>query len=125
MAADRGEYQKVGRSLGGGSILKGRWQGGFLGSAPSPPYLRWILPPASSELTLTTPLTNHPKPQSSRGSTPHNCLTGQQLALGVWLGAVSASIQVRLVAESISGMVGMGPTPESHLASVPSRSSPS
>ena len=49
---------------------------------------------------------------------------GQHPALSVWLGALSASIRVKLVAESISGMVGMRTTPESGLASVPSRSSP-
>jgi hypothetical protein len=32
LVADEGEYQKVGRSFRRGWILKGRWQGGFLGS---------------------------------------------------------------------------------------------
>ena len=124
MTADRGDYQKVGRSLGEGSISKGRWPSRFPGPAPSLPYLRWIPPSASRELTLTTPLTDHPRSDAVAPRLLPNCLTGQHPALAYWLGALSASIRVKLMAESISGMVGMEPAPESGMASVPSRSSP-
>ena len=123
MTADRGDCQKVGRGFTGGSVLKGGWQGGFSGSGLSPPYLRWTLPPASPELTLTTPLTNHSKPGAAPWVSWAATASERVAPLGDWLGALSASIRVRLVAPTISGMVGMDPAPKSGGGSVPSRSS--
>ena len=81
MTAGRGDCQKVGRGFTGGSVLKGGWQGGFSGSGLSPPYLRWTLPPASPELTLTTPLINHSNSDAVAPRLPPNCPMGQHPAL--------------------------------------------